>query len=163
MTGIDGRFTVYTEEEEQGLQLDEISAAIGAFLVSDVPVAAELTFVDGEEIRSLNKEQRGVDSVTDVLSFPSLDGIRGQALRGADFPYDIDENGNLMIGAIVICRDRAREQAAEYGHSYEREINYLLTHGVLHCLGYDHMTDEDKAQMREKEEEILQKIGLTRE
>lgn len=163
MTETNARFTVYTEETESGLQIDALTAAVGEFLESDVPVAVELTFVDGEEIRELNRGQRSVDAVTDVLSFPSLDGILGKALKGADYPYDMDENGNLMIGSIVICRERAREQAAEYGHSYEREINYLLTHGILHCLGYDHMTDEDKALMRRKEEEILQKAGLQRD
>lgn len=163
MTGIKPIFTLYSEEPEEELHTDFLLSALGEFVMSDVPVAAELTFVSAEEIRSLNREQRGVDSVTDVLSFPSLDGIRGKALHGDEFPYDIDENGNLMIGAIVICRERAREQAAEYGHSYGRELNYLLVHGILHCLGYDHMTDEDKAQMREKEEEILQKAGLIRE
>jgi probable rRNA maturation factor len=160
------RFTLYIEE---GADLSDLSRvqefceAVGAFLRSDVPVAAEVVFADAEEIQTINREQRQVDSVTDVLSFPALDGIRGKALQKKNFPYDIDENGNLFLGSIVICRQRAREQAEEYGHSYERELYYLLVHGVLHCLGYDHMTDEDKAEMREKEERILGKMGITRE
>jgi probable rRNA maturation factor len=156
-------FTLYIEEEGALSRTAELCSAVGEFIQSDVPVAAEVVFVEAEEIQTLNREQRQVDSITDVLSFPTLDGIRGRALHKKEFPYDMDENGNLFIGSIVICRQRAREQAEEYGHSYERELYYLLVHGILHCLGYDHMTDEDKAEMREKEEEILGKMGITRE
>jgi probable rRNA maturation factor len=68
----------------------------------------------------------------------------------------------LLIGSIVVCCDRAREQAEEYGHSYNRELHYLLVHGIMHCLGYDHMQEDEKAEMREKEEFILSKLGITR-
>ena len=67
-----------------------------------------------------------------------------------------------MLGSVVVCCERAREQAEEYGHSYNRELHYLLVHGIMHCLGYDHMTDTEKAEMREKEEFILAKLGITR-
>lgn len=126
-------------------------------------LSAEIIVVDGEEIRRLNRDMRGIDGVTDVLSFPSLDGIKGKALQTEDFPADLDEEDRLFIGSIAICEQRAREQAEEYGHSFEREMNYLAAHGVLHLLGYDHMTDADKAEMREKEEYVLQKINLGRE
>ena len=63
----------------------------------------------------------------------------------------------------MVCCERAKEQAEEYGHSYERELHYLLTHGVMHCLGYDHETDGERAEMREKEEQILKKMGIVRE
>ena len=137
--------------------------ALQGFVQTDIPLSVEIIFVDGEEIRRLNREMRDTDKVTDVLSFPTLDGIKGQPLHGEDYPYDIDEDGNLLIGSIAICCDRAREQAEEYGHSYKRELHYLLVHGIMHCLGYDHMTDEEKAEMREKEEYILSKLGITRE
>lgn len=130
---------------------------------SDCNLSAEIVFVDGEEIKKLNRETRGVDAVTDVLSFPTLDDIRGAMLKKADFPYDIDEDGNLFLGSIIICEKRAKEQAEEYGHSYMRELHYLATHGLWHLLGYDHMTEEDKSQMREREEKILTKLGITRE
>lgn len=156
-------FTLYLDEEAADLQVSSLQDAVSSFIESDVPAAIEVVFADGEEIRRLNREQRGVDAVTDVLSFPALDNIRGKALRKKDFPYEIDEEGNLFLGSIVVCRERAAEQAEEYGHSYERELHYLLIHGVLHCLGYDHMTDSDKAQMREKEELLLGKMGITRE
>ena len=137
--------------------------AMQGFVKTDIPLCVEFIFVDGEEIRRLNREMRDTDKVTDVLSFPALDGIKGQVIAGEDYPYEIDEDGNLMIGSIVVCCDRAKEQAEEYGHSYARELHYLIVHGVLHCLGYDHMVDEDKAEMRANEEKILQKLGITRE
>ena len=115
-----------------------------------------------DNVSALEKAMDGfVES--DVLSFPALEDIKGAAIRGADYPFETDEEGNLLIGSIVVCCDRAKEQANEYGHSYNRELHYLLVHGIMHCLGYDHMTDEDKAEMREKEEEILVKLGITRE
>lgn len=159
-----GNFRIYCEEE--AFPPDNVSAlekAMDGFVESDVTLAVEFCFVDGEEIRRLNREMRDTDKVTDVLSFPALEDIKGAAIRGADYPFETDEEGNLLIGSIVVCCDRAKEQANEYGHSYNRELHYLLVHGIMHCLGYDHMTDEDKAEMREKEEEILVKLGITRE
>ena len=152
----------------EGEELPEENAralenALQGFVQTDVPRAVEVVFVDGEEIRRLNRELRNTDKVTDVLSFPTLDGIKGEAICGEDYPYDTDEDGNLLIGSIAICCDRAREQAEEYGHSYKRELHYLLVHGIMHCLGYDHMTEEEKTEMREKEEFILSKLGITRE
>ena len=105
---------------------------------------------------------RQIDKVTDVLSFPSLDEIKGEEIKGEDYPYETDENGDLLLGSIAICEDRAREQAEEYGHSYNRELHYLIVHGIMHCLGYDHMTDEDRAEMRKCEEFILGKLGIVR-
>jgi probable rRNA maturation factor len=75
--------------------------------------------------------------------------------------YDEDEKA-LFLGSIAICTERAKEQAKEYGHSLERELSYLTVHGLCHLFGYDHMTDEDKKQMREKEEQILELVGVTR-
>ena len=139
-----------------------LEGAMQGFVETDVPLSVEFVFVDGEEIRRLNREMRDTDKVTDVLSFPSMDGIKGQAIKGAEHPYEIDEEGNLLIGSVVVCCDRAREQAEEYGHSYERELHYLLVHGIMHCLGYDHMTDADKVEMREKEEYVLKKLNIAR-
>ena len=156
-------FQIYCDDEEFPLQNAEaLECAMDGFVETDIPLAVELIFVDGEEIRRLNRETRDTDKVTDVLSYPALDGIKGQALKGDEHPYEIDEEGNLLIGSIVICCDRAREQAEEYGHSYQRELHYLIVHGIMHCLGYDHMTDEEKAEMREKEELILGKLGIVR-
>ncbi|HIZ64027.1 MAG TPA: rRNA maturation RNase YbeY [Firmicutes bacterium] len=126
-------------------------------------LSAELLLVSEEEIRELNARERGVDSVTDVLSFPSMDGIKGQAILAEEHGEELDEDGNVFLGSIVICEKRAREQAQEYGHSFERELWYLAVHGILHCLGYDHMTEEEKREMREKEESVMQKLDLRRD
>lgn len=126
-------------------------------------LSAELLLVSEEEIRQLNARERGVDSVTDVLSFPSMDGIKGQLILAEEHGEELDEDGNVFLGSIVICEKRAREQAQEYGHSFERELWYLAVHGILHCLGYDHMTEEEKREMREKEESVMQKLDLRRD
>lgn len=126
-------------------------------------LSAELLLVSEEEIRQLNARERGVDSVTDVLSFPSMDGIKGQPILAEEHGEELNEDGNVFLGSIVICEKRAREQAQEYGHSFERELWYLAVHGILHCLGYDHMTEEEKREMREKEESVMQKLDLRRD
>lgn len=114
-------------------------------------VEISLTLVDGDEIRTLNREYRGVDSVTDVLSFPQFDDLN-----------DLPEDEEILLGDVVICRQRAEEQAAEFGHSVEREMVYLFVHSVCHLLGYDHMNDEDKTEMRAKEESAMERIGVMR-
>lgn len=146
-----------SEEERQ-----KLSDALRGSAEGDVPLALEVLIADEEEIRRLNREQRGIDKVTDVLSFPSMEDIRGEELLGEEHGDELDEEGRLFVGSVVICEKRAREQAEEYGHPYERELYYLAVHGAMHCLGYDHMTDGDKAQMREKEEAALRNINLER-
>ena len=157
-------FFIYCEEYEEisKTSIEALQGAMEGFVEADVDLAIELIFVDEEEIRRLNNETRNIDKVTDVLSYPSLEDIKGQALKKEDYPFEIDEEGNLLIGSIAICCQRAKEQAEEYGHSYERELHYLIVHGIMHCLGYDHIEDEDRAEMREKEEYILGKLGITR-
>ena len=130
---------------------------------SDCPLSLEVVLVDEEEIQRLNAEFRKNDTVTDVLSFPTLDNIRGKNLKAADYPFDTDGDGKLFLGSIAVCTQVAKRQAEEYGHSYERELYYLITHGVCHLLGYDHMTEEDKKEMRLKEERVLKKLNLTRD
>ena len=100
-----------------------------------------------------------MDSVTDVLSFPQF-----EADELAEYREDPDEiPGELMLGDVVICLDKAVEQAAEFGHSTERELIYLFTHSVLHLLGYDHEEAEEKASMRAREEEIMEWLGIPRD
>lgn len=139
-----------------------LETAFDGEVKSDCTLSAEIVLVDEEEIRRLNRETRNTDAVTDVLSYPSLDNIRGKKLKKREFPADIDEEGSLFIGSIAICEKRAEEQAEEYGHPYLRELMYLAVHGLWHLLGYDHMTDADKLEMRAKEEKVLTKIGITR-
>lgn len=107
-----------------------------------------IIFVDEDEIRRINKESRGIDKVTDVISF---------ALNDSDFIIETEE-----LGDIFICLNRAYEQALEYGHSNDREIGFLAVHGYLHLLGYDHMTKEDEEKMMAESEKILKKAGLRR-
>ena len=130
---------------------------------TDAALCMELVFTDEEGIRSLNASTRGKDAVTDVLSFPNLENIFCKPIRKADFPFDTDEEGNLFLGSVVICRQRAAQQAEEYGHSLEREVYYLAVHGLCHLLGYDHEEESDKALMREREERILSAMNLGRD
>ena len=124
---------------------------------------AEISYVSEDEIKRLNREFRRIDKVTDVLSFPTLDGIRGKIVTKKDFPLDLTYDGkNVFIGSIAVCEKRASEQAEEYGHSLERELTYLICHGLLHLMGYDHMTEEDKKEMRSIEEEIMNGIKVYR-
>ncbi len=124
---------------------------------------ADFSILTEEEMKELNAQTRGVLAVTDVLSYPMLEGIFGKVIRKKDFPLDYDkEEKALFLGSIAICEKRAIEQAESFGHSVEREITYLFVHGLLHLFGFDHMTDEDKKVMREKEEKIMTKLGVLR-
>lgn len=115
-----------------------------------------VSFVSNSEIRNLNKIYRDKDSVTDVLSFP---------LTGADGTEEINqETGAVLLGDIVISLETAVKQASNYGHSLEREIGFLTVHSMLHLLGYDHETSQlDQRIMREKEESVLEKLGISRD
>ena len=146
---------------EEGLS--RLSEAMDGLWEGD-DLSAEIYCVSKEEIRALNARERGVDRVTDVLSFPSMDGVKGVPIRKKERVDCVDpETDTVFLGSIVICEKRAREQAAEYGHTFERELWYLAVHGLLHCLGYDHETEEEKREMREKEETVMQKLDLRRE
>ncbi len=149
---------IYCEEEN----FSALAAAFEDEFESDTDLSAEIIITDETEIQRLNREMRGVDAVTDVLSFPSLDGIFGAKIEKKNFPADLDEQGNLFIGSIAICKKRATEQAEEYGHGIVREMNYLAAHGICHLLGYDHIEEKDRAVMREKEERVLEKMGAVR-
>ncbi len=127
-------------------------------------VQVDVSFVDSQRIRLLNKEQRNVDKVTDVLSFPTLNLKPLTKIKIKDYKDDIDpQTKHLMLGDIIICNEVAKKNAETYGHSYEREICYLVVHGFLHLIGYDHENEEDKKIMRALEESVLRKYKLTRE
>lgn len=114
-------------------------------------VEISVTFVNNERIKELNKQYRDKDTETDVLSFP----------LGGDGKYDINpETGAQMLGDVVISMEKAVEQAELYGHSIQREVGYLTAHSVLHLLGYDHETNLERVRMREKEEFIMEQLGL---
>lgn len=126
-----------------------------------------LVFVDNDEIKNINKETRNIDRVTDVLSFPMLDYEKGKVYKDLylDFKFDSTffDEGNLVLGDIVISLERSLEQSIEFNHSFFRETSYLVIHSVLHLLGYDHMEEDEKKVMREREEDILEKLNIPRE
>ena len=135
------------------IKLAKIADAVYKTLGQVSYFKAELVFQDGEGITALNRNTRNVDSITDVLSYPSLDGIRGKILKPEDCPTEL-EGKYIFLGSVVLCEEKIREQAIEYGHSEEEEREYLIVHGLLHLFGYDHMTEEDKKEMRELEKDI---------
>lgn len=148
------------ESLQKKLKLRKLAKAVYTVLGQKAKIKAELVFESEDGIQILNKRERGVDSVTDVLSFPSLDGIKGVVLKPENCFTEMD-GGYIFIGSIVLCEEKIKEQAAEIGHSEERETQYLIIHGLMHLFGYDHMTDEDKAEMREKEKEAIALLGET--
>ena len=127
-------------------------------------IEMSLSVVSPEEIKDLNNQFRGVDSVTDVLSFPTIDNPERAILDVNTFPQDAvnPKTHKLNIGDVIICVDRAKEQAVEYGHSLKREMCFLSLHGLLHLLGYDHVEPQDEEQMNALQEELLEQMGITR-
>lgn len=130
--------------------------------VNDIEMS--LSIVSPEEIRRLNNEYRNLDQVTDVLSFPSVDNPKRETFNLSQVAQDSinPETGKLNIGDVIICLERAKEQASEYNHSLKRELCFLALHGALHLLGYDHITPEDEQQMTALQDEILNKMRITR-
>ena len=136
-----------------------ITAALKAEGV-DVPCEINVLFTDDEGIHQINLDMREVDRPTDVLSFPMFDLEPGEHPTGEDAD---PASGLIPLGDMCISLERAAAQAAEFGHSVQRELCYLTVHSVLHLLGYDHMDEGPmKAQMRAREETILESLGITR-
>ncbi|WP_046173867.1 rRNA maturation RNase YbeY [Domibacillus indicus] len=122
-----------------------------------VPDGSEVsvTFVTNERIREINREYRDKDTPTDVISFALEEMSEDEvAITGAEIPR--------VLGDIIISTDRAKEQAEEYGHSFERELGFLTVHGFLHLLGYDHMNEQDEKEMFGRQKDILDAYGLER-
>ncbi len=146
-------------EAHEALLQRVINTALDAEGV-DVPCEINVLITDDEAIHAINLEQRDVDRPTDVLSFPMFE------LRPGELPDEdwADPDSELVpLGDMVISLERCAAQAEEFGHPLERELAYLAVHSVLHLLGYDHMDDGPmKAQMRGREEEILNDLGITR-
>ncbi|MBO5218486.1 MAG: rRNA maturation RNase YbeY [Clostridia bacterium] len=133
------------------------AAVYAALAYEDFRRSAEIsvTFTDNEGIREINREHREIDAPTDVLSFPIL---------GDDEDGDVNPGtGAVILGDIVLSLERAREQAAEFGHSFTREVAFLTVHSVLHLLGYDHVnSEEEDREMRARQHAILDYMGITR-
>ncbi len=160
--------TGIVEEDLQRVMEEAAAICIRGEELDPENVEISLSFVSADEIHALNREYRGVDRVTDVLSFPLIDDWDAVP-RIDEEPDDEPEEDpeelevpGIPLGDVVICLEKAEEQAAEYGHSREREIVYLFVHSILHLLGYDHMEEEEKREMRQREEEVMQAVDLPR-
>lgn len=160
------RITPEVELQQQDEVFDLITRCAAAALEQEhAPEGCfvDVTIVDGDTIREINRENRDKDAVTDVLSFPMLDFYNAEA------PEDVEEernpeDGMLFLGDMILNYDRAVEQAADYGHSVQRECGFLTVHSILHLLGYDHERSEEERQLqRQHEEAVLTKLGLLRE
>ena len=165
---------LYTDNRQNKIEVnDELVNIINevcekALKAEDVnsPYQISLLFVDNEEIRDINRETRGIDKATDVLSFPMLnypkDKVFKEVYKDTKFNEIYLDGDELVLGDMVLSLERAKEQSIEYNHSFNREVCYLVVHSILHLLGYDHMEDEEKKRMRKREEEILGNLNITR-
>ncbi|WP_203361713.1 rRNA maturation RNase YbeY [Bacillus sp. REN10] len=151
---------IIDETEEQGEEISQLITDVLNFTAQKEGVNAgsevSITLTDNEKIQEINRDYRGKDQPTDVISFALEEmGEEEVAITGAeDLPR--------VLGDIIISIPRAKEQAEEYGHSVERELAFLVVHGLLHLLGYDHMTEEEEKVMFTKQREILDEYGLKR-
>lgn len=143
---------------EFGKELEELG-----YEVSGLPIGISLSIVSLEEIRAANAEFRGIDKATDVLSFPQFSDRKDvceELMSIAECVADGDGCKETLLGDVVICYDRAAEQAEEYGTGLKRELVYLFVHSILHLLGYDHVEKDEKKVMRAREEDVMEVIGL---
>lgn len=155
--------TGYPDAEALKARVAAVAQDAYKYFNQTAPLSLTLSFVTEAEIADLNSKHMGKEGVTDVLSFPMLELPRAAGrdipvLVTADYPFDADEDGGIYLGDIAVCTAVAERQAEEYGHGFDREITYLFLHGLLHLLGFDHMTDGDKAAMRICEKEILHDV-----
>ena len=125
--------------------------------ISKQNISVSIQSVDKEEIRKLNAEYRGIDRSTDVLSFPIFERDEFEDLKKNDIEKKL---GEVELGDIILCLDVVKEQSIEYGTGILREVLYMITHGICHLLGYDHIEPEDKKEMRTLEEDILRGLGV---
>lgn len=149
-------------EEKENLKYEEIIEKVikKCFEVENLigsQLYISITLTNPENIHKINKEYRKVDKPTDVLSFPMFEKQEiDKKIAEKDFKYED------ILGDIVISIEQVKKQAEEYGHGIEREFAYMIVHGFYHLMGYDHMVEEDKAIMRQKEENILNSLEITR-
>lgn len=126
--------------------------------LEDSKLIVTITLTTPSKIQKINNEYRQIDRATDVLSFPMFEKSElDKKIENNDFLYED------ILGDIIISVEKVKEQAKEYGHSFERELSYMVVHGFYHLMGYDHIEEKDKVIMRPKEEKILNKLGITRE
>lgn len=140
----------------------KVEKAVYAVLGQEDIFTVDLAVTDGETVREYNRETRGVDAETDVLSFPYFDGL-SLPVKKEDFSDEAFDGRRVALGSIMISSPRAHEQAEAFGHSYERELGFLSCHGLLHLLGFDHMTEEQERKMNAIAEKVMDSVGLKRD
>lgn len=173
---------VYDGVKEQDSYNDIINKVISECFKNEgldrLKLYASITLTNSQKIRELNREYRNIDKETDVLSFPMFEPSEIEEMKREDSTSNIlselkeksteiidegnDYSEDEVLGDIVISISRVEEQAKEYGHSFERELAYMCVHSFYHLMGYDHMIDSDKIEMRAKEDEILNRLHITR-
>ncbi len=161
-----------TYENDSGLFFDfpeeELAAATvnAALLAEEFPYEAQVSIllVTEQEIQRINSQTRGIDAPTDVLSFPMIEySLPGEYAKIEEEPDNFDpDTGEALLGDVIVCAGRVKEQALLYGHSEKREFCFLILHSILHLLGYDHMEEEDAACMEEKQRHILRNMQIFR-
>ncbi|MDF2887355.1 MAG: hypothetical protein K0R23_1740 [Lacrimispora sp.] len=159
----------YEAEKKLNIPYEEIITNVieEAIDYEDCPYEAEINVLitDNEDIRQINQEYRNIDSPTDVLSFPMIEYEKPSDfdhLEEAGYDSFNPETGELLLGDIVVSVDKVEEQAEKYGHSIERELAFLIAHSMLHLFGYDHMEEDERLVMEQKQEEILSRRGYVR-
>ena len=125
--------------------------------MSDMSLYLSITLTNNEVIKEINNEYRNIDKATDVLSFPMFEKNELDEMIAQKYEYE------EPFRDLIISIPRVEEQAIEYGHSFERELSYMVVHGFYHCMGYDHLIDSDKVVMRKKEDFVLNKLNITRD
>ena len=164
--------TFYVESETDKTLPFEAEEVAGKVIVEALDlescpyeVSVNVLLTDDQGIHAMNKQYRGIDRPTDVLSFPNVDYENPSDFTGIEDTaedYFDPESGELCLGDIVISVDKVYAQAEEYGHTPRREYAFLIAHSMLHLLGYDHMEPDEAAVMEQKQEEILNRLGITR-
>jgi len=158
---IDNRQDIMVISHDVKAFVEKIVKAVLDYEKWDEDFEVSISFVDNKEIQTLNKEYRNIDAPTDVLSFPMLE--YDEEVSDDEILSDEEYiDAEMPLGDIVISTEKAIEQAKEYGHSQEREIAFLLVHGMLHLLGYDHLNAEDEKIMFQKQDEILNVLNIKR-
>ncbi|MCJ7855877.1 rRNA maturation RNase YbeY [Lachnospiraceae bacterium NSJ-143] len=151
---IDNRSDFDLTEEYRKLFNDVVAESL-SYEEFDTKSEISISIVDNNEIQEINRQYREIDAPTDVLSFPLLTFEEGEQA-------DVNENDEILLGDIIISIDKAREQAQEYGHGLRRELAFLTAHSMLHLLGYDHIDEQEQKDMFERQERILENLGIRR-
>jgi len=159
----------YETDTKLALDFNDIITRVveKALDMENCPYEVELNVIltDNEEIKEINKIHREIDAATDVLSFPMIDytvPADFSGLEEEEQDYFNPETGELLLGDIIISVDKVIEQAAEYGHSEERELAFLTAHSMMHLFGYDHMEEEERIVMEEKQNNVLEELKILR-